>query len=116
MNQASTKSDTLNLMEPLKRLPACFYRSDAGREPAREWLKRQQPVEYSWPIGMPLVRSIGQGHWEVRSNLTGGRIARVLFCTGKNCMVLLHRFIKTTRKTPRNEIELALGRMKGNDE
>ena len=31
-------------------------------------------------------------------------------------MVLLHRFIKTTQKTPRNEIELALGRMKGNDE
>ena len=125
MNQASTKSDTLNLMEPLKRLPACFYRSDAGREPAREWLKRQQPedrkaigedikdVEYSWPNGMPLVRSIGQGLSEVRSTLTVGRIARVLFCTGKNCMVLLHGFIKTTQKTPRNEIELALTRMKG---
>ena len=23
----------------LKRLPARFYRSDAGREPVREWLK-----------------------------------------------------------------------------
>ena len=125
MNQASTKNDTLNVMEPLKRLPARFYRSDAGREPAREWLKRQQPedrkaigedikdVEYSWPNGMPLVRSIGQGLWEVRSTLTVGRIARVLFCTGKNCMVLLLGFIKTTQKTPRNEIELALTRMKG---
>ena len=98
------------LMEPLNRLHARFYRSDSGREPVRECLKRLKPedrkvfgedskdVEYSWPIGMPLVRSIGQGLWEVRSNLTGGRIARVLFCTGKNCMVLLHGFIKTTHK------------------
>ena len=52
-------------MQPLKRLPAHFYRSDSGREPVREWLKRLQPedrkiigedikdVEYSWPIGIP---------------------------------------------------------------
>ena len=76
-------------MESLKRLPARFYRSDSGREPVREWLKRLKQedrkvigedikdVEYSWPIGMPLVRSMGQGLWEVRGNLTGGRIARV---------------------------------------
>ena len=114
-------------MEPLKRLPARFYRSDSGREPVREWLKRLDPldrksigedikdVEYSWPIGMPLVRPMGQGLWEVRSNLTGGRIARVLFCTGNNCMVLLHGFIKTTRKTPKNEITIALHRMKGDE-
>ena len=114
-------------MEPLKRLPARFYRSESGREPVREWLKRLLPVdrkvigedikdvEYSWPIGMPLVRSIGQGLWEVRSHLTGGRIARVLFCTTKNCMVLLHGFIKTTQKTPKSEIQLALTRMKGTD-
>ena len=56
-------------MNPLKRLPARFYRSDAGREPVREWLKDLdledrkaigedvKDVEFSWPIGMPLVRS-----------------------------------------------------------
>src|SRR5271168_2586033 len=75
----------------LKRLPASFYRSDSGREPVREWLKGLEPedrkaigedikdVEFSWPIGMPLVRSLGRGLWEVRSSLPRGRIARVLF-------------------------------------
>jgi hypothetical protein len=29
----------------LKRLPARFYRSDSGREPVREWLKRLEPEE-----------------------------------------------------------------------
>src|ERR1035438_1115468 len=45
----------------LKRLPARFYRSDSGREPVREWLKRLdaedrkilgediKDVEFSWP-------------------------------------------------------------------
>jgi hypothetical protein len=33
-------------------------------------------VEFSWPIGMPLCRALGQGLWEVRSVLPQGRIAR----------------------------------------
>jgi len=75
-----------------KRLPACFYRSDGGREPVREWLKGLdsedrkaicediKDVEFSWPIGMPLVRPLGRELWEVRSSLPYGRIARVIFC------------------------------------
>ncbi|MFN7934654.1 MAG: type II toxin-antitoxin system RelE/ParE family toxin [Bryobacteraceae bacterium] len=112
-------------MKPLKRLPAVFYRSDQGREPVREWLKRLDPedrrvigedikdVEFSWPIGMPLVRFLGKGLWEVRSNLPGGRIARVLFCVDASSMILLQRFLKKTQKSPQSEIELALRRMKG---
>ena len=85
----------------LKRLPARFYRSDTGREPVREWLKGLdaadrkvigediKDVEFSWPIGIPLVRSLGRDIWEVRSSLPRGRIARVLFCVEKECMVLL---------------------------
>jgi len=94
----------------LKRLPARFYRSDAGREPVREWLKSLddpdrriigediKDVEFSWPIGMPLVRSLGREIWEVRSSLPHGRIARVLFCVEKECMVLLHGFMKKARR------------------
>jgi len=82
----------LSMNPGLKRLPARFYRSDGGREPVREWLKGLEPgerkvlgedikdVEFSWPIGMPLVRSLGQELWEVRSSLPGARIARVIFC------------------------------------
>ena len=76
----------------MKRLPAFFYQSSSGREPVREWLKALaigdrkiigediKDVEFSWPIGMPLCRALGRGLWEVRSDLTQGRIARVLFC------------------------------------
>ncbi len=59
-----------------------------------------------------LVRALGRGLWEVRSSLTQGRIARVLFCIHENRMVLLHAFIKKTRKTPDTDHDLALKRMK----
>lgn len=103
----------------LKRLPAHFYRSSSGREPVREWLKALEPahrqivgedikdVEYAWPIGMPLVRSLGDGLWEVRSALTGGRIARVIFTVDHGYMVLLHGFIKKTQATPKADLDLA---------
>ena len=109
----------------LKRLPASFYRSDSGREPVREWLKGLEledrkvigedikDVEFSWPIGMPLVRSLGRELWEVRSSLPRGGIARVLFCIEHGNMILLHGFIKKSGKTPKRDIALALARRKG---
>ncbi len=67
-------------------------------------------VEYGWPVGMPLCRSLGRGLWEVRGDLPDGRIARVIFCVHEGRMMLLHGFIKKTQKTPPQEIELALRR------
>jgi phage-related protein len=111
----------------LKRLPARFYRTTSGREPVREWLKQlpaedrkiigedTKDVESSWPLGLPLVRSLGRGLWEVRSNITHGRIARVIFCVGHGQMFLLHGFIKKTQKTPHSVMDLALKRMKGQE-
>jgi phage-related protein len=108
-----------------KRLSARFFRSNGGREPVREWLKTLEAedrkaigedikdVEFSWPIGMPIVGSLGRELWEVRSSLPRGRIARVIFCIERRQMVLPHRFIKKTQKTPQHEIELAVKRKKG---
>jgi phage-related protein len=108
----------------VKRLPAAFYQLPLGREPVRDWLKALgaddrkiigediKDVEFSWPIGMPLCRALGKGLWEVRSDLTQGRIARVLFCILDNRMVLLHAFIKKTQKTPDADLELATKRKK----
>ena len=70
-------------------------------------------MEFSWPIGMPLVKAMGKGLWEVRSSLPGGRIARVLFCVDEESMVLLHGFIKKTQQTSAKELNLASKRMKG---
>lgn len=108
----------------MKRLPAAFYQLPSGREPVRGWLKALpgedrkiigediKDVEFSWPIGMPLCRALGKGLWEVRSDLTGGRIARVLFCIHDGRMVLLHAFVKKTQKTPDADLELATKRKK----
>jgi phage-related protein len=108
----------------LKRLPIAFYRSANGTEPVRGWLKalcdadRQilgydiGLVEFGWPVGMPLCRALGGGLWEVRSSLTGNRIARVIFCVAHDRMVLLNGFVKKTQKAPKSELELARKRQK----
>jgi phage-related protein len=107
----------------MKRLPAAFYVLPSGHEPVREWLKSLAPedrkiigedikdVEFAWPIGMPLCRSLGDGLWEVRSDLRN-RIARVMFCIHDGRMVLLHGFIKKTQATAAADRNLALKRMK----
>lgn len=105
-----------------KTLPAAFYSTDAGSEPVREWIRGLGPedrciigadirtVEYGWPIGMPVCRPMGNGLFEVRSAITGKRIARILFCIHEETMVLLHGFVKKTRKTPAADLTTALKR------
>jgi phage-related protein len=61
---------------------------------------------------MPLCRPLGGGLWELRSSLSGNRIARVLFCAAQGRMVLLSGFIKKTQKTPQDELDLARARQK----
>ena len=67
-------------------IPVRFYRSEAGREPVLHWLRGLDKddrrtigldlmrVQFGWPIGRPLVGSLGDGLWEVRSSLPSGRI------------------------------------------
>ena len=101
-----------------RKLDAVFFKTDKGSEPVREWLlslaKAERKaigddvlkVQYCWPIGKPLVGSLGDGLWEVRSRLDD-RIARVIFCVEGRTMVLLHGFIKKTQKTPAHTLDLA---------
>jgi phage-related protein len=110
------------MIDRKKKLPARFYISPTDRNPVREWIlqlssddrhtvgKDIQKVEFGWPIGRPHCAPLGQGLWEVRSNLESNRIARVLFCMGDGYMILLHGFIKKTQKTPQQDIDLALKR------
>ena len=59
---------------------------------------------------MPYCRPLGRGLWEVRSDVTDGTTARLIFCILAGEMVLLHGFIKKTQKTPQKEMDLALKR------
>lgn len=96
-----------------------FFRTSSGNEPVREWLKGMNRedrkmigediklVQFRWPLGMPLVRKMEAELWEVRSKLDNRKIARTFFSVKNKEMILLHGFIKKSRKTPQKEIELA---------
>lgn len=108
-------------MDPI--LDVRFYATEPGTEPVREWLKLLpaaerkavgediKTVQFGWPLGMPLVRSMGNGIWEVRTRLEN-RIARVLFVMEGSTMVLLHGFIKKAQATPAADMDLARDRLK----
>lgn len=111
-------------MPELKKLPAAFYATPGGNEPVREWLRSLDEedrraigldiatAEFGWPVGMPLCRSLGKGLWEIRSSISSGRIARVIFGVADEHMVLLHGFVKKTQKTPKSDLDLATKRLK----
>lgn len=104
--------------------PCAVFCTDAGNEPVREWLKSLSPddrkvigddirtVQFGWPVGMPLNRPLGGGLHEVRSNLGGNRIARVIFVVKDGTAVLLHGFIKKSKATPKPDLKLARDRLK----
>jgi len=95
-----------------------FFRTEAGNEPVREWLAelpREQrrsigtdikTVQLGWPVGMPVVRKLDNGLWEVRTEL-GDTIARIIFTVVNSEMVLLHSFIKKSQKTPAVDLKTA---------
>ena len=119
--EKAQSSDAVNQNKTGKRVPAIFFRTDAGGEPVRDWLKGLpyaddrkrigediKTVEFGWPIGMPVCRPLGHGVNEVRTGLTHNRIARVLFYVDQETrMVLLHGFIKKTQKTSDEDLALA---------
>ncbi|HLA27268.1 MAG TPA: type II toxin-antitoxin system RelE/ParE family toxin [Syntrophales bacterium] len=98
-----------------------FFRTEAGNEPVREFLRNLPPedrkiigtdikeVQFGWPLGMPLVRKMEKDLWEVRSHLEK-RISRVLFTVVGGQMVLLHVFIKKSERTPQPDLEIAKAR------
>lgn len=61
---------------------------------------------------MPLARPVSGKIWELRASGRDG-IARSLYVTASGRrLVILRTFIKKTQKTPRQEIEIALKRLR----
>ena len=105
------------------KLKVHFYKTDSGTEPVRRWLQSLstahkktigediKTVQFGWPLGMPLVEKIKPFIWEVRSKISNG-IVRVLFTVDGNVMILLHGFIKKSKKISKNELKTAMSRLK----
>jgi len=83
------------------KLGVRFFQTATGAEPVLDWLREQnaeirkaigtdiKTVQIGWPLGMPVVRKMERGLWEVRSHFSSG-IARVLFTVVELDIVLLH--------------------------
>lgn len=101
------------------KLELSFFRSEQQVEPVREWLKELtkeekriigtdlKTIQFGWPLGMPLVKNIGNSIWEARSNLPQGKISRIFFVIYNDTIVLLHGFIKKSQKIPQKELDLS---------
>ena len=102
-----------------RKIPVVFYRTAGGSEVVRDWLRGLgeadrnaigqdlMRVQYRWPVGMPLCRSLGEGLWEVRTQLPSQRIARVLFAVRQERILVVHAFVKKSQKTPDADLRLA---------
>ena len=107
-----------------QKISLLFFRTLTGAEPVRDWLRELPQAErqaigkdllraqWRWPAGMPLCRPLGEGLWEVRTDLPTKRTARVLLCFYHAHLIALHGFIKKTRRTPDEDLALARKRQK----
>jgi phage-related protein len=105
--------------EQPRKITVVFYRTRVGNEVVRDWLRGlPEPernaigqdlmrVQYRWPVGMPLCRAMGDGLWELRTDLPSNRTARLMFSMQEGRILVLHGFIKKTRRTPGEDLELA---------
>lgn len=102
-----------------------FYVDEQGQEPIKEFLQQldlKTQARFDWSIEQlkirnilakePLVRHLEGKIWELREE-SSTNIYRLLyfFFSGKQ-IVFVHGFQKKKQKTPRREIETAIGRMK----
>src|SRR3984957_7540654 len=94
-------------------VPVRFYSTGTGKEPVREWLRclaeddrhavglDLMRVQFGWPIGMPLVRSLKDGLWEVRSSLPSQWLAlakrrmKEVTTRRRKTVILAHRWMSS---------------------
>ncbi|MGC9366119.1 MAG: type II toxin-antitoxin system RelE/ParE family toxin [bacterium] len=105
------------------KLLVFFFRTERRNEPVRKWIKSLskddkrtigediKTIQFGWPLGMPLVEKISPNLWEVRTKIKNG-IARIIFTIDVKKIILLHGFIKKTKKIPKRDLEIAKSRLK----
>lgn len=91
-----------------------------GRSPIRDYLSSlstrhrvkvlrsiQLLEEFGPDLGMPHVRHLEDGIFELRTQFGNNIFRTIFFHWYENKLVLTHGFTKKTQKTPRSEIEKA---------
>lgn len=116
--------------QPQKRIHARFYASDSGNEPVKEaLLELGRPtktvvgedirfVELNWRLDRPYVDRLRSGKgryeeslYEVRHTVEDIEYRTLFFVFGAE-MILVHLFKKTSKKTPKSDLDLGWDRMK----
>lgn len=93
-----------SLQKEIKALPAGIQ--------ARYIHLTERMCIYGANLGMPHTRAMKDGLFELRMKSQEG-IGRVFYCTLVNKrIIMLHSFIKKTKKTPLKELNIAISRMK----
>jgi len=98
-----------------------FFKNENGNEPVKKWLKSLDKferkiigndiltVQYSYhlkiPVGMPLIKPIGDGFLEIRSYIKE-RITRIIFFIWNDKIIIVDGFVKKTEKIPKTHINL----------
>jgi phage-related protein len=102
----SGKSEIVEFLDELKEKSETSKNERINREKILTYIVALK--QYGTHIGQPVVKHIDGSIWELRPLAN-----RIFFFYWKdNKFVLLHHFIKKTRKTPLREIEQARAKMK----
>lgn len=120
----------INTPAPQKRIHARFYATDSGNEPVKEaLLELGRPtktvvgedirfVEINWRVDKPYVDRLRSGKsryeetlFEVRHTVERIEFRTLFFVFGSE-MILVHFFKKSSKKTPKSDLELGWDRMR----
>jgi phage-related protein len=94
-----------------KKQPVRDFLLGRTREERKEIGSDIFKVQQGFPLGLPLVEKMEQDLWEIRSILPDG-ICRIFFTIREETIILLHAFVKKTKKTPKTELKTARDRLK----
>lgn len=102
-----------------------FFQDSRSQFPVQKWLRSMTKKERAHIIrkiemletrgtslGFPHVKQVDGKLWELRTRLNRRAFRIFYVIMSGNRIVLLHGFVKSTDKTPPNEIEVAKGRMR----
>ncbi len=91
-----------------------FVCSLSSKEQAKVLREIDLLSEFGFTLGLPHIRSIKAADelWELRIKHSSNNFRILYFHYSKGRFVLLHAFRKTTDKTPKKDINIALKRMK----